>query len=220
MARLASLIQSKYRQIDRLALGCLLILAALLPYELSRPIVVLGPINLSSVEMVLYILIAVWLITRLAVRRTHWTSIHSAALLWIAAMGLSALFAPSDRADAIKFTLRSLGGCLLFFATVDIGRTPRRIAAVMTALALGTIVSALAGIAEIQYGQTVTGLTNGTTYRFRVQAINTVGTGAFSKVSKPATPGTASAPTMETGCVPVMWMPCRSTAISQCLGGS
>ncbi|HET7375088.1 MAG TPA: hypothetical protein VFK30_00180, partial [Anaerolineae bacterium] len=72
-----------------------------MPYELTRPIVVLGPISLSSVETVLYSLIAVWLIPRLAVRRTFWTPIHSAALLWIAAMGLSAIFAPSDRADAI-----------------------------------------------------------------------------------------------------------------------
>jgi len=36
--------------------------------------------------------------------------------------------------------------------------------------------------------QTVTGLTNGTTYRFRVQAINTMGTGGYSKVTNPVTP--------------------------------
>lgn len=44
--------------------------------------------------------------------------------------------------------------------------------------------------------QVVTGLTNGTTYRFRVQATNSVGTGLFSKVTNPVTPSapTASAP--------------------------
>jgi hypothetical protein len=36
--------------------------------------------------------------------------------------------------------------------------------------------------------QVATGLTNGTTYRFRVQAINAVGTGAHSTVSNPVTP--------------------------------
>ena len=44
--------------------------------------------------------------------------------------------------------------------------------------------------------QTVTGLTNGTTYRFAVQAINAVGTGAYSDVSAPVTPGTPDAPTI------------------------
>ena len=36
--------------------------------------------------------------------------------------------------------------------------------------------------------QTITGLTNGTTYRFRIQAINSIGTGGYSKVTKPVTP--------------------------------
>lgn len=36
--------------------------------------------------------------------------------------------------------------------------------------------------------QVATGLTNGTTYRFRVQAINSVGIGAHSTVSNPVTP--------------------------------
>ncbi len=36
--------------------------------------------------------------------------------------------------------------------------------------------------------QTITGLTNGTQYRFRVQAINAVGTSGYSKVTNPVTP--------------------------------
>jgi hypothetical protein len=36
--------------------------------------------------------------------------------------------------------------------------------------------------------QVFPGLTNGTTYRFRVQAVNAVGTGGYSKVSNPVTP--------------------------------
>jgi O-antigen ligase len=150
MPRFTELLQSKYQPVDRLAFAGLLILAALLPFELTRPLLVLGPISLSSVEVILYFAIALWLITRLATRRTHWTHLHSAAAIWIAAMGLSALFAPTDRSDAIKFTLRSLGGCLLFFATVDMSHTSRRITAVMSAIAIGAVASALAGILEIQ----------------------------------------------------------------------
>ena len=36
--------------------------------------------------------------------------------------------------------------------------------------------------------QVVGGLVNGTQYRFRVQALNAVGTGGYSKVTNPVTP--------------------------------
>jgi hypothetical protein len=36
--------------------------------------------------------------------------------------------------------------------------------------------------------EVVTGLTNGTEYRFRVQAVNGVGTGSYSTVTNPVTP--------------------------------
>jgi hypothetical protein len=36
--------------------------------------------------------------------------------------------------------------------------------------------------------ETLTGLTNGSTYRFRVRAINAIGTGPYSKVTNPVTP--------------------------------
>jgi hypothetical protein len=36
--------------------------------------------------------------------------------------------------------------------------------------------------------QVITGLTNGRTYRFRVRAINAVGTSGYSKVTNPVTP--------------------------------
>jgi hypothetical protein len=36
--------------------------------------------------------------------------------------------------------------------------------------------------------QVVTGLVNGTQYRFRVQAINAIGTGGYSTVTNPVTP--------------------------------
>lgn len=42
--------------------------------------------------------------------------------------------------------------------------------------------------------QVVTGLSNGTTYRFRVQATNAVGTGSFSRVTNPVTPAAPTAP--------------------------
>ena len=46
--------------------------------------------------------------------------------------------------------------------------------------------------------ETVTELTNGTTYQFRVQAINAVGTGPYSALSETVTPGTPGPPTIGT----------------------
>jgi titin len=46
--------------------------------------------------------------------------------------------------------------------------------------------------------QTITGLANGTTYRFAVQAVNAMGTGAYSDVSNSVTPGSPEAPTIGT----------------------
>src|SRR5262249_60079584 len=42
--------------------------------------------------------------------------------------------------------------------------------------------------------QTVTGLTNGTTYQFRVQAYNSVGISDYSALSNPVTPMAPTAP--------------------------
>jgi predicted phage tail protein len=49
---------------------------------------------------------------------------------------------------------------------------------------VGTVRTAAAAAAQL----TVTGLTNGTAYRFRVRAVNAVGAGAQSALSMPATP--------------------------------
>ncbi len=99
-----------------------------LPFELKTPIVSLGPIVITNVEVILYALIVLWIVRRAAPRRIHWTLAHSAVLAWLIVQFLAAIFAPIEREAAIKFALRSAGGALLFFIAADWTRSSRRVA--------------------------------------------------------------------------------------------
>ncbi len=122
--------------------------AMLLPFELKTPIVSLGPIVITNVEVLLYALIVLWIFGVLRVRRLHWTLVHSAVLAWLIVQFLAAIFAPVEREAAIKFALRSAGGAALFFIAADWIRSSRRIAVIMSAIAIGAVVSALRRVAR------------------------------------------------------------------------
>jgi hypothetical protein len=131
------------------AFALLCVSAAALPFELKRPIAALGPIGISSVEAVLYTAIGAWLGTAIARRRLRWTLTHTAVVVWIAATLLSAILAAENRAAAVKFALRSTGGCLLFLAAADLTTDRRRLRIVSIAIAAGAAIAALAAPAEI-----------------------------------------------------------------------
>jgi hypothetical protein len=74
--------------------------------------------------------------------------------------------------------------------------------------------------------QTITGLTNGTTYRFKVRAWNAVGVSAFSSASNPVVPSVATVPSAPTigsatagsGSATVSWSAPASTGGSPIVG--
>ncbi|HZY45543.1 MAG TPA: O-antigen ligase family protein [Anaerolineae bacterium] len=136
--------------LDQLGFISVCLLAFSLPFELARPIALIGPLIISNVEIVLYAVLAFWLLSRIGTRRICWTRVHSAVLAWILTLILSAIFAPSNQTEALKFTLRSIGGCLLFFSTVDLVKTNKQVSWIAAALAIGSCLSALSGIAEVQ----------------------------------------------------------------------
>jgi len=133
-------------KIGRLALVAL---AALLPFEWTQPLVTLGPLAITSLELVLYLALIAWAVSRVAARRIRWTRVHGAVIAWAAVMILSAVVAPTHQAEAFKFALRSLSACALFFAAADLAAEPQHAVAMMTALAAGAAVSALAALAEV-----------------------------------------------------------------------
>jgi hypothetical protein len=124
------------------------LLAAMLPFELRTPLLQLGPLSVTNVEVVLYLALAVWVVRALLVRHITFTVVHGAVVLMAFALVLSALFAPVERAAAWKFTLRSLGGMALCFSVADGVRTPRQRQLIVVVLVGATLLSALAALAE------------------------------------------------------------------------
>ncbi len=142
-------------QLDRLSAATWILLAALLPFELKSPLITLGPLAITNVELTLYAVIAVWASRVLIARRLKWTPVHWAVLAWIAANVISAVLAPTLRGEALKFALRSATGALVFFAAADWAHDAKRIWPIALTLGLSTLVSASAGVIEVGVPSTV-----------------------------------------------------------------
>jgi len=139
--------------------GALLVLLALaLPFEV--PLFRVGPLQITTVELALYSMLAAWGIgvaTDVLRGRTSWAAplallrrdeMARAAALWAAALVASATIAPSDRGAAWKFVLRSASGIFAFFATRSLAR-PRGVGRrVLLALVAGGVLSAATAVIE------------------------------------------------------------------------
>ena len=71
-----------------------------------------------------------------------------AAAVWAVVFLASAAVAPTDRAAALKFSLRSLSGILAFFAARSLARPPRVGRLVLLALVVGALVSAACALVD------------------------------------------------------------------------
>ena len=147
--------------------AALVALAVVLPFELVKPVAPLGPLQLSSVEVFLYLTVGSWF----ADQGTAWwaargaagarsplaiwrglSEVHRAAALWSLALLLSAVLAPVARGSAVKFALRSLGGVIFFLAAADLLDSRRAIGRALAALGLGAVVAALLMALELGIG--------------------------------------------------------------------
>jgi hypothetical protein len=135
--------------------GLLLLFAVVLPFE--APLFRLGVLQITTVELVLYAMLAVWLADLIAGLRGRSMRglvvtllahpLAKAAAAFAAVLFLSALLAPSDRGPAIKFALRSLSGILVFFSTRSLAR-PGDVRRVAFAVVLGALLSAITAIVD------------------------------------------------------------------------
>jgi O-Antigen ligase len=143
---------------QRVAEGLLILLALALPFEVR--LFRLGPLQITTVELALYATLAAWGIgvaVDVAQGRAPWRpslaslgrdEMARAVVLWTAVLFASAAAAPSDRAAAFKFALRSLSGILAFFAARSVARPSTVGRRVLLALVLGGLVSAACAVID------------------------------------------------------------------------
>jgi hypothetical protein len=132
------------------ARALLVLLAATLPFEVKTPLFPLGPVVVTNTELLLYAVIGLWGFGRMAVRRTRFTALSLPILAVMAVFVVSAIATTEGRGDALKFAARSAGGCLLALAAIDLIATARQTRAILAALVLGSVVSAVTGILEVE----------------------------------------------------------------------
>jgi hypothetical protein len=132
-----------------IGLTVFVVLAIVLPFELKDPLFHVGPLGITSVEIVIYLAVGVWAAQWLVTRRRLWTLAHTAIAAWAVILILSACLAPSYRAEALKFAFRVAGSCTLCIAAASFVRTPRSAALVGSGLLAGSVLSAAAAQAEI-----------------------------------------------------------------------
>jgi O-Antigen ligase len=145
----------------RLGRGLLVVLALLLPFE--APLFRVGPLQLTTVELVLYATLAAWGLTvalqALPARRDPaWPAravaalrgdrMMQAAILWAVVPFVSALAAPLYQGASLKFSLRSLSGVLAFFAARTLARPPEVGRRVLRAVMAGGVVSAATAVID------------------------------------------------------------------------
>jgi hypothetical protein len=140
-----------------MARAALAVLAFALPFELVKPLGYVGPLALTSVELVLYVALA---LSALAIivdvlpdwRQLRWRELavrHAGVAAFALVLLVSAARAPIARPDAIKFALRNVGGIALYVAAANLLRTPRAALTTALAMAIGAVVSAILMWAEL-----------------------------------------------------------------------
>jgi O-antigen ligase len=137
--------------LDQLIYGLLLILAVSLPFEPLEPLVSFGFFNLNHLKVLEAAIALLWLLSLTrpgALRDLPRVTWLAGAFLAIAL--LSAVFAQTQRGEAIKFVGRlamGLFGLLVVYQVVD--KRPARIFGLLWAITLGASLSALLGLGEV-----------------------------------------------------------------------
>ena len=132
-----------------MARAALAVLAFALPFELVKPLGHVGPLALTSVELVLYVALALSAVAIAVDVLPNWSQLrwrelaarHAGIVAFALVLLVSAARAPFARPDAIKFALRNIGGIALYVAAANLLRAPRAALTTALAMAIGAVVS-------------------------------------------------------------------------------
>jgi O-antigen ligase len=148
-----------WRQVAR---ALLMTVAFCLPFE--APLFAVGPLVLTTTETVLYLALLAWCAClalsgdrsmrvpqrfEAAVRAVVREPLSRAVLLWLTVTVLSAALASGHRPSAVKFALRTLSACLLYFAARDLLSGPAHARRLVLTLVIGAGLSASLTLVEI-----------------------------------------------------------------------
>jgi hypothetical protein len=141
----------------RAAIGALALVALALPFELVAPLARVGPLQLSSVELPLYLALALAAVAIAADVLPRWKQLpwraiarrHGGVALFALVLVLSAARAPLARPEAMKFALRNLGGIALYVAAANLLRAPAAALTAAVAMSIGAVVASVLMWAEL-----------------------------------------------------------------------
>ena len=136
---------------DLIPTAALTILGVLFAFESRTPLLVVGnTFVLTSVEVLIVLALATWVVTLLRSRRRPSAPLMVIvpAISWIAALLASTATAPAPIALPLRFTARMVAGVALAWACYDCVVTARRPVWIACGLALGGGLVAVLGLAE------------------------------------------------------------------------
>jgi O-antigen ligase len=144
-----------------LGLAAFCLLAFSLPFELERPLLTLGIISLTNVELLLFLTLLLAFLAVLKEKRWRQEGWLKVPKLWLVLLGLfalaltvSALLAPEFKSNAAKATFRSVTGLALALAVPQLFYEKRQLRLLVAALLLGGLLSVGLGLAEVWLDQT------------------------------------------------------------------
>lgn len=135
----------------------LILLALTLPFEMERPLLLIGPLILTNVEILQNLAIVAafgsWILERQSSAQKQPQTAIPRSWLWLGilfSIGLivTSLLAPELKGNALKASLRTINGLLLLPATLQLARRETAVRKLMAALVIGGLIAGLIGLAE------------------------------------------------------------------------